>query len=217
MRLQLTIAALVLASLCGCKKADTPEDPSTDSANQGPAKPAITVATKNSEELEELIAGHKGKIVIVDLWTRSSEPCLAELPQLQALQEKYSDDVAAISLNLDHTEGNVADEAARKKVLAKLTELKMNTINVMSSETRSDVLGEQGLFGIPAVIVYDRNGKFHKCFDGEGFNFELQIFPLIEVMVSLTEGGNAGTPEVETQDTSDKAADSSDDASKKAE
>jgi thiol-disulfide isomerase/thioredoxin len=191
MKFQLTALALILGLIAGCTKTETtPEDAAKTDSNKTDV-PAISVSIQSAEELQKVIAGHKGKIVVVDLWARTSEPSLEQLPELQELQEKFPDDVVAISLNLEHNDDVAADENLRKKVLAKLTELNMKTVNVVSSTSQNDVLDSHGLFSLPAAIVYDGEGEFLKCFDGD-LDFESQIVPLVEETLAASKDDAAG-------------------------
>ena len=53
-------AACLLVSGCGGQ-------PKTDDGDK-PKGPAVSVAVKNFGELDEMIAAHRGKVVVIDLW-----------------------------------------------------------------------------------------------------------------------------------------------------
>ena len=99
------------------------------------------------------------------------------------MQKKYSDDIVAITLNIDHDEEDAAPTAEiKKKVLDKLLEKNIGVFNVMSSEPFGDVLDRHQLFSLPAALVYDRDGKLHKKFEGD-VSFENQVDPFIAEML----------------------------------
>ena len=103
------------------------------------------------------------------------------------MQKSYPDDVVVISLNVDHEqEGGAPSDELRKDVLAKLSDLKLQTINVMSSDAYDDVLARHDLFSLPAAIVYDRDGKLLKVFEGD-LSYEKQIFPLLAELTTSDE------------------------------
>ena len=65
----LLVAALLLTVGCGETNSvnnKTPESGTGESAAAG--SDAVSLEVLNSDETDELIASHKGKIVVVDLW-----------------------------------------------------------------------------------------------------------------------------------------------------
>ncbi len=107
------------------------------------------------------------------------------------MQKKYPNELVTISLNLDHDEANVPPpEELQKEVRDKLVELKLEITNVMSSEAYEDVLARHDMFSLPAAIVYDRDGKEFRKFEGD-LSYEEQVFPLIAEMLSASDDGAA--------------------------
>lgn len=103
------------------------------------------------------------------------------------MQKKYPDDVVGISLNVDHDQADTApSDDLREEVLAKLSELNLETVNLMTSDPFDEMLERYDLFSLPAAIVYDREGKKLKTFEGD-LSYEKQIFPLLESVVSPAE------------------------------
>lgn len=98
------------------------------------------------------------------------------------MQNRYPEDVVAISLNLDHEEGEEPTPELRDEVQAKLTELKITATNVMSVATFDAALEHFDLFSLPAAIVFDRDGKALKVFEGD-LSYDAQIFPLLEEVI----------------------------------
>lgn len=144
-------------------------------------------------QLQELVASHKGKIVVVDIWSTSCEPCLRELPYLVTLQNRHPDDVVCISFDCDY-DGRKNKPVAyyRERVLGNLTKIKADKItNVMCTVPADELFQQIKLDSIPAVCVYDRTGKLAKRFDNttpvseteEGISYEKQIDPLVAELV----------------------------------
>ena len=65
--------------------------------------PNVTLKIENWQDVQKRIATHKGKVVVVDIWTTTCLTCVEEFPKFAALQKKYGKDkVICISLNCDY-------------------------------------------------------------------------------------------------------------------
>ncbi|MFO1044344.1 MAG: TlpA disulfide reductase family protein [Planctomycetaceae bacterium] len=192
-------------------EADQANEKST-SQSDGQTKPASRVDQVNAdsseatakkldvkemgwEQLQELVATHKGKVVVVDVWSTACEPCLREFPRLVELQKRHPNDVVCISFDCDFA--GVKNKPVgyyRERVLKALTEMKAETIiNVMSTLAADELFQKIDLDSIPAVYVYNQQGKLAKRFDNrtpaseteEGISYELQIDPLVAKLVTM--------------------------------
>jgi len=120
------------------------------------------------------------------------------------LQKKYPDDVVTISLNLDHDQANaLPPKGLQDEVLEKLVELKLEITNVMSSEAYESVLARHDMFSLPAAIVFNRDGREFRKFEGD-LSYKEQVFPLIAQMLSASDNQ---TPAVEPAQGSRQSAD----------
>jgi len=136
-------------------------------------------ASKNPVELQvldyqgvqELIASKKGKVVVMDAWATYCLPCVKEFPNLVALSKKYPKQVACISLSFDN-EGLDPIEDVKPPVLGFLKKQGATFDNVISSEEADTLYEKFDLSAVPAVFVYDKNGKLSKRFAGEKFDYE---------------------------------------------
>lgn len=98
------------------------------------------------------IETYRGKVLLVDFWATWCGPCIADMPKVKKVYDKYKDkgfDILGISLDTDET---------------KLREyLKKNDIawrQVYSGEGwNSPVSQKYGIFGIPTVWLIDKDGK----------------------------------------------------------
>lgn len=174
-------------------KSDTPtaaESPTAPSTTEASATAkAIELRELNWEQLQELVAGHKGRVVVVDLWSTSCEPCLTEFPHLVALQKRHPDDVVCISFDCDFIGAKNKPVAYyRERVLKFLTSQNAGQIiNGISTLAADELFDKIDVDSIPAVYVYDRTGKLSKRFDNrtpvseteEGISYEKQIDPLV--------------------------------------
>jgi thiol-disulfide isomerase/thioredoxin len=127
----------------------------------------VTLEILTFDEIQRLIASHKGKVVVIDCWSTSCEPCIKEFPNLVGLHRKFgAAKVACISFSFDY-EGLDKPEEVRPSVLKFLKEQNATFDNVMSSEDSETLYKKLELASIPAVYVYDQEGKLAKRFDNE--------------------------------------------------
>jgi thiol-disulfide isomerase/thioredoxin len=148
---------------------------------ESPAKPAVALKTLDYNAIQELIASHKGKVVVMDCWSTSCEPCMREFPKLVALHKKHgADKVACISLSFDY-EGIGKPEEVRPGVLEFLEKQQATFDNILCSEESDTLRKKMELSSIPAVYVYDRDGNA-KRFEGEEVYKEVPA--LVEKLVN---------------------------------
>ena len=95
------------------------------------------------------------------------------------MQERYPDDVVTISWNLDHADSDkpLSDEL-RNSVVEQLRALAITSRNVISADPLDKVVTELGVFGLPATLVYGRDGKLAKQFEGV-FSYDGDVTPLV--------------------------------------
>lgn len=90
----------------------------------------------------------KGKVVLVNFWATWCPPCRKEMPDLQALYDKYKDQGFLVLSISDEEPGKVAPFIAERKV----------TYPVLLDPGRK-VNDAFVVDGIPKSFVYDREGK----------------------------------------------------------
>jgi len=116
----ISAVALICLGLAACEKpgAGAPE-PSAPVAKQAPAAPATVVAPANAAPAEKPdvpsltidtfdgkkfnLADHRGHWVIVNFWATWCNPCLKEMPDLDAFDQSR-DDVDVIGLSYEDIE-----------------------------------------------------------------------------------------------------------------
>ena len=90
--------------------------------------------------------------------------------------------MAAISLNVDFDEpGGKPSDELQQRVLDKLTKLKLSTRNLIAADEHSAVLEHFELFSVPAVLVFNADGKMQK-FEGD-VTYERDIVPLVRQLL----------------------------------
>jgi thiol-disulfide isomerase/thioredoxin len=121
--------------------------------------------------IQQLIARYRGKIVVLDAWSTACPPCIKEFPRLVELHRKSDpSDVACISLSFDY-EGLDPPEKVRDRVLRFLEKQGAGFDNILSTVESLDLLKQMGIPSLPAVLVYDRQGRLVRQFGSEGEEF----------------------------------------------
>lgn len=117
------------------------------------ANELLLVDGKTKTNLEKILSHHKGKYVLVDLWASWCLPCIKEMPYLQQLMQKYSEDkIVFISISTD------------KEISSWHTRLyEMHTgsnNNYLLLNASHTFLAKQiNLTTIPRFLIFDKEGK----------------------------------------------------------
>lgn len=103
MRCPVLLTALLLAALAACSPdtpdapADAPETPATD---EPALAPDFTLTDLSGEPFT--LSEHRGEVVVMNFWATWCMPCLAEMPELEALQQELGDEgVQVIGISQD--------------------------------------------------------------------------------------------------------------------
>lgn len=167
------------------------------------AQIAATPTVQSWNDVERWIAAQKGKVVIVDLWSTWCAPCVREFPDLAELARTFPDDVVCLGFNLDYS--GAADEnleSIRQSVAEFLAKQNAHFPNAVSADPADDVFHRLELASIPAVLVYDREGRLNKRFDNDdaqygdaGFTYAEHVVPWLERLRVATAAGSVGATE----------------------
>ncbi len=180
-------AALVALAACGCdpKAGTTPNARGPQLAESGERVAAVEIASW--DQLQSRRERFRGKVVVIDVWSTYCEPCVREFPGLVELQKRFGDKVACISFNTDYAGAkDEPPESFRPRVLSFLNSRRAFFENVISSEPSEEFYDKIHLGGPPAVFVYDRTGRFVRCFDNSKapkvpeFTYQHDVAPLVE-------------------------------------
>ena len=159
----------------------------------------ITLTAGTWDNVLEQVKANKGRIVVVDIWSTSCLPCMTEFPNLVELQKTHGDKIACISFNVDYVGiKNKPAEFYRARVEAFLTKQKAIFSNVLCNVESDKVFEKLELSSIPAVYVFDAEGKEVRRFDDsllkdgeeEAFTYKADINPFIKGLVDQL--GQAG-------------------------
>ena len=114
---------------------------------------------------QKLVAAHKGKVVLYDFWATWCEPCRAELPHLIQLEAKLRAsgfELVTISANepeqVDQAEKFVKQIGLRSPVYLKQAKDDEGFINLIDTKWSG---------ALPALFLYDKNGRKVRSFIGE--------------------------------------------------
>jgi RNA polymerase sigma factor (sigma-70 family) len=115
----------------------------------GAAAPDFTVKTLDGKDLK--LANLRGKFVLLDFWATWCAPCVAEVPNLKAVHDRFSDDprFVLVSLSLDERPGD-AEFLVRRQGLRWLQGF---------AGPDSPVVSAYGATAIPATFLISPEGK----------------------------------------------------------
>jgi len=148
--LTLLFSTVLALTLAGCQSAA-----SSPSAEKTVASTNVNLVRGDAKALDELIANHKGQVVLVDYWATWCLPCVENFPHTVLLAKKYrSQGLVAIAVSFDLLE----DEP---KVRQFLVQKGADFENVISQH---DSIGQKtfidfDLGPLPEYRLYDRQGK----------------------------------------------------------
>jgi thiol-disulfide isomerase/thioredoxin len=152
---------------------------------------SVPLSVATWKETEAMIAQHKGKVVIVDLWSSWCDPCLKEFPGLVKLHHKYGDKIVCFSVNLNYSGAkDESPEDSRAEVVKFLAEQRVDFQNILCGDPDTDVYEKLKLASVPATLIYDKTGQMRKRFDNEsdeygkeGFKYDPHVALIVETLV----------------------------------
>ena len=151
-----------ITGACDRQKADAPQAPATEAAEQeasgkgvdrshkGEAAPTVTF--KNPDGGDFTLAKFKGGPVLVNLWASWCAPCVAELPTLQKLEEAHAKDgkLGVIAVSQDMAPKGSVDAFLASKQISRFAAYHDPDM-ALSSALRVQIM--------PTTILYDKAGK----------------------------------------------------------
>jgi len=182
---------IVLVQFVGCGEPTKQTPKLTPTVDDTVTQPKdVKVQLLDFAGIEQLVASKKGQVVVMDAWSTSCPPCLKEFPNLVELHKKHHQDgVACISLSFDY-EGIGTPDKVQPQVEEFLVSQGAVFDNVLSSEESDALYRKFKLASVPAVFVYDREGKLVKRFDNEdaateedAFTYE-QVSQLVQELIA---------------------------------
>jgi thiol-disulfide isomerase/thioredoxin len=127
------------------------------------AQPKLTAVDEAG--YKKLVASHKGKVVLVNFWATWCKPCRAEMPELVKMEQRLrARGFDLITISAD----DPAEERAAAKTISEYGIAGTTYIKQAADEDKYNVAIDDKWFGaLPALFIYDRNGKKVHSFIGE--------------------------------------------------
>ena len=157
-RFSLILACLVATAAAGCSQpaantASTTDQPAA--ADGKKAMPSFEVANIKGGSIKS--ADLQGKVALVDFWATWCEPCKAEIPNYNALYEKYAGkDFRMIGMTVQS--GDLED------IKPEAEKLQMKYPVVVGSDEIAENFG--GIIGWPTTFLVAKDGTIFKKYLG---------------------------------------------------
>jgi thiol-disulfide isomerase/thioredoxin len=151
-----------------------------------PAGGEVEVQTIKYGDLVKAVRDQRGKVVVVDLWGDFCLPCKREFPHLVELHQRYADKgLVCMSVALDPPQDPNAP-APPPGVLKFLMRQKATFANYWLNEDGKVWTERFGISGVPAVFVFDRQGRRAAKFtqdNGNSFDYT-DVRKLVEQLLA---------------------------------
>ena len=103
-----------------------------------------------------LFSEQKGKVVLINYWAEWCVPCRQEIPELNALQEEFPEQVLVLGVNFDGATGEKLQQQVEKMGIA---------FGQLLHDPR-EVFGVAASGVLPETLVIDRRGEFQQVLLG---------------------------------------------------
>lgn len=151
-----SIPLLLLALLIGCTHGQT-EKP------QSAVQDEIKVTVVDRPAFDAVVAGLRGRVVLVDCWATWCVPCLEQLPHTGKLASQHGDGgFAAVTLSFDDPDKLPQVRRALSAIgVGPVTHL----ISKFGGSPRSSEAFDVPGGALPHYKLYDRSGKLRRTFE----------------------------------------------------
>jgi thiol:disulfide interchange protein len=158
MSIEIRSVPLILAAMM-CVSCDRPIDPAPPAANAPAPSSAVALEIADRAKLDELLAAHRGNVVLVDFWSTSCVPCVEKLPGILTMQKAlYDRGLRVVTVSLD-------DPDAIADIRAFLHERGASGTHLISTHGSSPKsLEEFEIDLIPYYRLYNRQGQAAESF-----------------------------------------------------
>lgn len=172
--------------------ADTPAaaTPASENAVAEPAaaEAAVTLSQATWDEILQAVKS-PGRPAVLDVWSLSCEPCLKEFPGLVRLDQQWGERLHCVSANIDFDGRRTRPpESYEPKVSEFLEQQKAELRNFLCTTPSDQVYEKLKIPSIPAVLVFDAQGKevarFVDAGETLGFTYQKDVIPFVEKMLA---------------------------------
>ena len=129
----------------------------------GYERTAPSFKLKDMKGHEVSLDSYRGRVVVLNFWTKTCGPCMEEMPEIADLARilKPKDDVAVVTISTDDTA-----EDATLTLKAVLKDDKEPPFAVLIDPDAKNVTGKYGTTLYPETWIIDKNGVLRARFDG---------------------------------------------------
>ncbi len=167
--------------------ADTPAA-AAPAADAPAAAGEVSLQAAPWDEIAQAVS-RTGKVTVVDVWSLACDPCIKEFPGLVAIHRDLGDQVACFSVDTDYDGRRTKPAESYRPDVEKFLKSMGATFTNYLSETPSDELfAALEISSIPAVLIFDADGKLVRTFsdvgDDAGFTYAENIRPFVEQLLA---------------------------------
>ena len=125
---------------------------------------------------------HKGRLLVVNVWASWCRSCLDVFPSVVDLSKQYErDQVHFLSLSIDGSNDSVALDQAQQF----LDNQDADFPHYLLTHEITQALESLGLESIPAIMVYDAEGRLRHRFQGDDDEIEVSPADVRDAIESL--------------------------------
>jgi len=121
-----------------------------------PGMPAPAFSFPDITGTQISLADFKGKYVYIDVWATWCGPCLRQIPKLKELEQEFGDEIAFLSISIDHDK-EIWHKYVKEKALTGVQILSLPQKGIISSS--SEIMELHTIEGIPRFIMIDPDGN----------------------------------------------------------
>ncbi len=193
--------AVLFSTLHGCTSGpmntpDTNVGQAGNGSNTQSAKNSVSsdyppLASALAEgELENLdgtmtkLSDRKGKVLLVNIWGIWCMPCIAEMPHLIELQDKYRDQgFEVVGMNIGADDQGTPEELEEIKRFVEKKKLNYTVVRSPDKTTKAFyAITKQGV--VPQNIIVNRDGHLRATFAGYSAGGMVQLKQMVEKVIA---------------------------------
>lgn len=132
-------------------------------------------------QLHDVLAGLRGRVVLVNFWATWCRPCLKEIPELTELAEKYDESgLTLVAVSLDDRDS--IDVVVRPFLDKWFPEFRTYLSMEADMDAMVSTIDQAWNEILPTSYLLDRNGDLAQRIQGgkTGAEFEAAIVPLLD-------------------------------------
>lgn len=124
-----------------------------DADTKGSKSILLAADGKSEFKLEKVLAQHRGKLILIDLWASWCVPCLKEMPYLTQLRKKYPEDkIIFLPISLDK------QISSWRETMNRMSMPKNNTYLLLNA-SKTSFYKQYNINEIPRYLLFDKDGE----------------------------------------------------------